>query len=123
MNLVNNIFLFGKNFVNVKINAIIYVGINNIGGCVEIKSVNIRTVNSENGLKAFASVNFEDVFVVHGIRLVEGKEGLFLSFPAVIRSENKYFDIAHPISSDFRKVLTDAVIKAYEEEVSQAEEN
>lgn len=81
---------------------------------MEIKNINIRKVNTENGLKAFASVNFEDVFVVHGIRLVEGKDGLFLSFPAVVRNEGKYFDIAHPISSDFRETLTQEIIKAYE---------
>ncbi len=80
---------------------------------MEIKNINIRKVNTENGLKGFASVNFDDVFVVHGIRLVEGKDGLFLSFPAVVRDEGKYFDIAHPISSEFREVLTKKIIEAY----------
>ncbi len=81
---------------------------------MEIKNINIRKVKAEGNLKAVASVNFDDLFVVHGLRLVQGKDGLFLSFPAVIKKDGKYLDIAHPIDSGFRDTLTSEIIKAYE---------
>lgn len=78
-----------------------------------IENISLKKVNDDGKLKAICSVNFDNVFVVHGIRLVDGKNGLFLSFPARVREDQKYFDIAHPIDGDFRTLLTEKVIEEY----------
>lgn len=81
---------------------------------MQIKNITLKKIQKGN-LKAVGSINFEDIFVVHGIRLIEGQDGLFLSFPARIKKDGNFLDIAHPINSDFRTMLTDEVIKKYKE--------
>lgn len=88
---------------------------------MQIKDIKMTRIDKDS-LKAISSVNFDDVFVVHGIRLVEGKDEMFLSFPAKIRKDGTFLDIAHPINSDFRKELTDKIIAAYNELPEQADE-
>ncbi len=81
---------------------------------MEIKNITLKVIDKK-GLKAICSVNFEDLLVVHKIRLIEGKEGMFLSFPARVIGEGEFLDIAHPIDSAFRNEITKAIVKKYEE--------
>lgn len=81
---------------------------------MNIKDIKITVVDNDS-LRAICSVNFDDLFVVHGIRLVEGKGKMFLSFPARIKKDGTFLDIAHPISSDFRDELTNKIIEKYNE--------
>lgn len=82
---------------------------------MEVKGINLKLINDSN-LKAICSINFENLFVVHGVRLVSGKEGMFLSFPARIKGNNNFIDVAHPIDSEFRNQLTELVIEHYNDE-------
>lgn len=78
-----------------------------------ITEVRMTKTEGQGNLKAFASVTFDDVFVVHGIRVIEGKNGLFVSMPNRKVNENEYKDIAHPITKEFKEKLTDAVLAEY----------
>lgn len=82
---------------------------------MEIKNITLKKIDKD-GLKGICSINFENLFVVHGIRLIDGRDGMFLSFPAKVKSDGDFLDIAHPIDSTFRKILTDAVVKKYNED-------
>ncbi len=82
---------------------------------MEVKDITMRVVERD-GLKAICSLNFENLLVVHNIRLIEGKDGMFLSFPARVRGEGEFLDIVHPIDSKFRNDLTKLIIDKYEEE-------
>lgn len=84
---------------------------------MEIKNITLKVID-KNGLKAICSVNFDDLLVVHKIRLIEGKEGMFLSFPARVIGDGDFLDIVHPIDSEFRSQITDAIVAKYEEELS-----
>ncbi len=81
---------------------------------MEVKDISMRIVNKE-GLKAICSINFENLLVVHNVRLVEGREGIFLSFPAKIKKSGDFLDIVHPINKDFREKLTKVVKDKYDE--------
>ena len=85
---------------------------------MEIKNITLKSIDRK-GLKAICSVNFDDLLVVHKIRLIEGKEGMFLSFPARIIGDGDFLDIVHPIDSSFRKDITDAIVKQYKFETGQ----
>lgn len=76
--------------------------------------------------KGFASVTIDGMFGVHGISIVEGKEGnLFMSMPQTRDGKGDYRDIFHPITADGRKALQDAVLgeftAALDEMVTQKE--
>ena len=67
--------------------------------------------------KAAASIILGNVFQVHGLSIVEGPKGLFLSMPQRQTSEKsgerKFLEIAHPITAEMRKAINDAVFNAY----------
>ncbi len=82
---------------------------------MNITDVRIRKVNSENKIKAIASVTFDNEFVVREIKVLEGKDGeLFIAMPS---RRNKFTgehrDICHPINSDARGKIQSAILEAY----------
>ncbi|MBQ2723468.1 MAG: septation regulator SpoVG [Clostridia bacterium] len=81
---------------------------------MRISEVRIRKVEKEDSkLKAVASVTFDDCFVVHDIKIVEGTEGLFVAMPSRKTKEGEYKDIAHPINPETRSQLSEAVLDAF----------
>ena len=83
---------------------------------MEITSVNVRKIEKEGSkVVAVASVLFDDVFAVHDIRLLEGKNGLFIAMPSRKISNGSYKDVAHPINQEFRLILEQKIKEKYNE--------
>ncbi|AGT44028.1 septation regulator SpoVG [Treponema pedis] len=80
---------------------------------MEITEVRVQKIDSGNSLKAYASVTFDNCFVVHNIRIIEGKSGLYVGMPSKKLTSGEFKNIAHPISSEFRDILTKAIFDAY----------
>ncbi|MEW6574505.1 MAG: septation regulator SpoVG [Bacillota bacterium] len=80
---------------------------------MQITDVKIRKVLSEGKMKAIVSVTFDNAFVVHDIKVVEGKTGLFVAMPSRRVPNGDFRDVAHPITPDARKQLEEAVLTAY----------
>lgn len=73
------------------------------------------SLNNEQGkaLKAGVSITFDDCFVVHGIKVIENKEGkTFVSMPQT-KAGDTFKDICHPIKTEFRNYIAGEVMKAY----------
>jgi stage V sporulation protein G len=85
---------------------------------VEITEVRI-TLRNEEKLKAFASITFDDCFVVRGLKVISGSQGYFVSMPSRKRKDGSYQDIAHPINNEMRKKIEDKVLDAFESELSK----
>ena len=83
---------------------------------MRITDVRIRKVESESRLRAVASITIEDCFAVHELRIIEGKEGLFVAMPSRQTSDGTFKDIAHPINDETRKAIVENVIAKYNEE-------
>lgn len=82
---------------------------------MEITRVSVYMAKGKEKLKAFVSVTLSDKFAVNGIRVVEGKDGLFVAMPnRKDKRTERYLDIAHPINNDFRQELVGKVLAAYE---------
>lgn len=87
------------------------------GSVVEITKVEIRPMRDEGNLKAFCSVVFDDVFVVHSVKVIQGKQDLFVAMPSREVRSGEFRDTAHPIDNDFRLKLERAVLEKYREAV------
>jgi stage V sporulation protein G len=75
----------------------------------------IRKLYNDGGnIKAAVSLTIEDVFVVRGVRLVDGKNGLFVSMPSRKSAAGEFFDICFPINNDTRLQILETVKAAYE---------
>lgn len=84
---------------------------------MEITKVEIRPMRNEGNLKAFCSVVFDDVFVVHSVKVIQGRERLFVAMPSREVGDGEFRDIAHPINNEFRMKLEKAVLERYYEEI------
>lgn len=82
---------------------------------MNITDIKIRKINAEGRMKAVVSVTFDDVFVVHDIKIIEGTDRLFIAMPSRKTPEGEYRDIAHPINSEMREKLQSEIIGKYEE--------
>jgi stage V sporulation protein G len=80
---------------------------------VTITDVRIRKIGSEGKMKAVASVTFDNEFVVHDIKVIEGQSGLFIAMPSRKTPDGEYRDIAHPINSATREKLQKLVLEKY----------
>lgn len=91
---------------------------------MNISDVRVRIVRKDDTkLKAVASVTFDDCFVVHDIKVIEGNEGYFIAMPSRKTADGEYKDIAHPIKTEVREELIKVILKAFEEEKAKPQED
>ena len=82
---------------------------------MNVTDVRVRKINSEGKMKAVASVTFDDEFVVHDIKIIEGQSGMFIAKPSRKTPDGEYRDIAHPINSETRTKLQTLILEKYNE--------
>lgn len=94
---------------------------------MQITDVRIRKIATDGKMKAIVSVTFDNEFVVHDIKVIEGQNGLFIAMPSRKTPDGEFKDIAHPINTETREKIQSAILTAYEEakeeENNNAEEN
>ncbi len=73
-------------------------------------------------MKAVVSITFDNAFVVHDIKIIEGEKGLFIAMPSRKAADGEYRDIAHPINSETRDTVQSMVLRRYEELMDEVEE-
>lgn len=86
---------------------------------MNITDVRIRKVNDEGKMKAVVSITFDDEFVVHDIKIIEGQNGPFIAMPSRKMGEGDFRDIAHPLVSETRNRIRDAIFEEYEKVLAQ----
>ena len=84
-----------------------------------ITDVRVRKIASEGKMKAIVSVTFDNEFVVHDIKVIEGQNGLFIAMPSRKTPDGEFKDIAHPINTDTREKIQNSILKAYEEAMEE----
>ena len=81
---------------------------------MNITDVRIRQLNADGKMKAIVSLTFDDEFVVHDIKIIEGQNGLFIAMPSRKMGEGDFRDIAHPLNSETRNRIKDTIFAEYE---------
>ena len=73
----------------------------------------------ESNLKAIASINLGEGFAVHGFKIMDSQNGLFISMPNTSYTDGggntKYNDTFHPITKESREDLIHAIKTEYEQ--------
>lgn len=86
---------------------------------MQITDIRTRVVSKESKMKAVVSVTFDDSFVVHDIKVIEGEKGLFIAMPSKKTPDGEYRDVAHPINGEMRAALQGAILAEYERALSE----
>lgn len=81
---------------------------------MEITDVRVRKVAKEGKMKAVVSVTFDNEFVVHDIKIIEGEKGLFIAMPSRKALDGEFRDIAHPINSETRERIQSFILEKYQ---------
>ena len=85
---------------------------------MNITDVRVRLAKNDNGkLKAVASITIDNCFAVHDIKIIAGDSGPFIAMPSRKTPEGEFKDIAHPINPEARAMISDLVLKAYQEQL------
>ncbi|MDF2699651.1 MAG: spoVG [Haloplasmataceae bacterium] len=80
---------------------------------MEVTNVRVKKIENKNRLKAVATITFDECFVIHELRLIEGKNGLFVAMPSKKNTLGEFRDVCHPISKELRESIEQTVIEAY----------
>lgn len=81
-----------------------------------MKITNVRTYKLENSatkIKGVASIVLDDEFIISGIKIIDGNNGLFVAMPNKKNEDGTYSDIAHPINKETREIIQNLVLEAY----------
>ncbi|NLC66973.1 MAG: septation regulator SpoVG [Clostridium sp.] len=89
---------------------------------MNITDVRIRKINSDGKMKAIVSVTFDEEFVVHDIKVIDGQNGLFIAMPSRKTPDGEFKDIAHPINTETREKIQTAILSKYEDILREDEE-
>lgn len=89
---------------------------------MQITDIRIRRISKEGKMKAVVSITFDNAFVVHDIKIIEGEKGLFIAMPSRKAADGEYRDIAHPINSETRDTVQSMVLSRYEELMEEVED-
>ena len=84
---------------------------------IQITEVRVSLRHDEK-LKAFVSITLNNSFVVRGLKIISGNNGLFVAMPSRKRPDGQHQDLAHPINDATRKYLTEVVMEEYRRELA-----
>lgn len=82
---------------------------------MNVTEVKIYKIEGKDKLRATATITLDEAFMVHGLKVIEGEEGLFVVMPAV-KKNGVFKDIAHPITATMRNQIVTAVLEEYGKE-------
>lgn len=89
---------------------------------MQITDIRVRKTYEEGKMKAIVSVTFDDQFVIHDIKIIEGDNGVFIAMPSRKMPNGEFKDIAHPINLETRVEMQNKVLEAYEDKLKELAE-
>jgi stage V sporulation protein G len=84
--------------------------------------VKISSIRPEGSIRAYASINLNDCFAVRNVKVVDSSKGLFIAMPSYKAGNGEYKDICFPVTREFREQLNNAVIDAYNQALTQSQQ-
>ncbi|MDR2864237.1 MAG: septation regulator SpoVG [Spirochaetaceae bacterium] len=88
---------------------------------MEVTDVRIRLALGDGKLRAYAAVTFDNCFVVHNIKILEGANGFFLAMPSRKTGSGGKKDVAHPLNGEFRAMLQEKILEKYHVGIANGE--
>ena len=90
---------------------------------MKITEVKIYPVEDGGRLKAYATMVFDDTFIIRDLKVIEGDKGFFISMPSRKRKDGSFRDIVHPLNSEMRKNIENMIIEEYKKVIELEGDN
>ncbi len=81
--------------------------------------VTLREDEQNDRLKAFATMTLNNSFVIRGLKVIQGTNGVFVAMPSRRRPDGQFQDIAHPINNETRRWMEEIVLAEYQREATR----
>jgi stage V sporulation protein G len=82
---------------------------------MKVEVVRLHRLENGGAIKAFADIQIDDMYIVKGFKVIEGKDGLFVGMPSEVGKSGKWFSTFEPLTDEAKTIIEEAIIKAYEE--------
>ncbi|MCD6318162.1 septation regulator SpoVG [Candidatus Aerophobetes bacterium] len=86
---------------------------------MRISEVKVRRVEGKDRFKAWVTVTFDDSFRVHGLKVIEGRKGLFVAMPSRRLPNGEFIDTAYPLNQELRETIQREVLEEYNQNSSE----
>lgn len=80
---------------------------------MEITEVKVYPAKDDGRLKAYATIVFDNSFIIRDLKIIEGDKGFFVSMPSRKRKDGTFRDIVHPLNSETRRIIEDKIVAEY----------
>lgn len=81
---------------------------------MEITEVKIYKTSEDNPIvKAYASIKIDDCFLVKNLRVIQGKERLFVAMPSRKKANGEHEDEVHPLNQETRNMIENKILEEY----------
>ena len=80
---------------------------------MQITEVKVFPAKESGRLQAYATIVFDNSFIVRDLKVIEGDKGFFVSMPSRRRKDGSFRDIVHPLNSDTRQEIEERIIEEY----------
>ena len=81
---------------------------------MEITEVRV-SLRDEEKLKAYASIVFDNCFIIKDLRVIDGNDRLWVAMPNKKRRDGTRRDVCHPLNAEMRAQIEEAVLSKYDE--------
>lgn len=71
----------------------------------------------EKRVKAYASIVFDNCFIVRDVKVIQGDNKVFVAMPSKKMKDGSFRDTVHPLNNITRQMIEESVLGAYESEV------
>lgn len=80
---------------------------------LKIAVTRLHKLDSKGPTKALCDISIADSFVVHGLRIIEGKDGLFVAMPREEGKDGKWYNTVIPLKREVKDEIERIVLEAY----------
>ncbi len=80
---------------------------------IDIKVIKIHRLPKDSRIKAFIDLGINDALLIKGVRLIQGKKGLFVSMPTEQGKNERWYERVRCMNQGVRSLITQKVFEAY----------
>ncbi len=85
---------------------------------LEIKVHKLYRLEGDRPLKAFVDISLNNAVLIKGIKVIKGREGLFVSMPQEQGKDNKWYESVRCLNKDIREQISEIVLGAYQAQIN-----
>ena len=85
---------------------------------MEITEIKVFPTRDDGRLKAYATVVFDNCFIIRDLKVIEGHKGLFVSMPSELGKNDRWYERVRCLNQGVKELIESKVLDAYQAQES-----